>query len=72
MHGELFDSTIPFGEPELMKAAAYRRYLDDLDEAAEASGADISGRGSRLTQLSPSMQADLLQLKVDLAAWLQD
>ena len=31
MDGELFDSTIPFGEPELLKASAYRRYLDELD-----------------------------------------
>lgn len=54
MNGELFDSTIPFGEPELLKASAYRRYLDELD-ADSTSGRD----SSRLNQLSPSLQADL-------------
>ena len=56
MNGELFDSTIPFGEPELLKASAYRRYLDELD--ADASAGDST---SRLNQLSPSLQADLLR-----------
>jgi hypothetical protein len=54
MNGELFDSTIPFGEPELLKATAYRRYLDELD-AGGAQDGDIT----RLTLLSPSLQADL-------------
>jgi len=54
MHGELFDSTIPFGEPELLKASAYRRYLDELD--ADGSLAESN---SRMNQLSPSLQADL-------------
>ena len=54
MDGELFDSTIPFGEPELLKASTYRRYLDELD--AETT---LGGESSRLNQLSPSLQADL-------------
>jgi hypothetical protein len=54
MNGELFDSTIPFGEPELLKATAYRRYLDELD-ADSAQEGDIT----RLNLLSPSLQADL-------------
>jgi len=54
MDGELFDSTIPFGEPELLKASAYRRYLNELD-AEHAQ----SGDSSRPNQLSPSLQADL-------------
>jgi hypothetical protein len=54
MNGELFDSTIPFGEPELLKASTYRRYLDELD-ADTTSG----GESSRMNQLSPSLQADL-------------
>ena len=61
MHGELFDSTIPFGEPELMKASAYRRYLDELGESTSADA--ISGPGSRLTQLGSSMTADLQRLE---------
>lgn len=48
-HGELFDSTIPFGEPELLKAVAYMRYLEN----------DAPPAGSMLSQLSPSLQADL-------------
>jgi hypothetical protein len=54
MDGELFDSTIPFGEPELLKASAYRRYLDEL-EADTAQGNSVSP----MSQLSRSLQADL-------------
>ena len=54
MHGELFDSTIPFGEPELLKTRAYQRYLEELE------GDSLPGAPStRLAQLSPSLQADL-------------
>lgn len=52
MHGELFDSTIPFGEPELMKATVYQRYLEELETETLPNGA-------RMSQLSPSLQADL-------------
>jgi hypothetical protein len=52
MNGELFDSTIPFGEPELLKATSYRRYLEDLENESLPGGAHMS-------QLSPSLQADL-------------
>jgi hypothetical protein len=58
MHGDLFDSTIPFGEPELIRVSAYRRYLDDL--AAEAA---LGGRSSRIGTLSPSMRADLYRFE---------
>ena len=58
MHGELFDSTIPFGAPELVGAATYQHYLDGLD--ADPS---VSGTGTRLSQLSPSLQADLLRFE---------
>src|SRR3954469_3079238 len=36
--GELFDSTIPFGEPELLRASAYQRYLQELEADAVQSG----------------------------------
>jgi hypothetical protein len=55
MDGELFDSTIPFGEPELLKTSAYRRYLDELDSHPSLVG---SGLG-RQSQLSTSLLADL-------------
>ncbi len=51
---EVFDSTIPFGEPELLRASAYHRYLHDLDADAARHGA-----GRRQSSLSPSLQADL-------------
>lgn len=54
MKGELFDSTIPFGEPELLKASAYQRYLEELD-ADSVPGSPAT----RLSQLSESLQADL-------------
>ena len=53
MKGELFDSTIPFGEPELLKASAYQRYLEELESNFPG------GPSARLSQLSPSLQADL-------------
>ena len=53
MHSDLFDTTIPFGEPELMRASSYRRYLDESEIIVR------SGRNSRLSSLSPSLIADL-------------
>ena len=53
MHSDLFDTTIPFGEPELMSASSYRRYLDEADTAQR------KGRNSGIASLSPSLQADL-------------
>jgi hypothetical protein len=58
MNGELFDSTIPFGEPELSKAATYRRFLDEQD--ADTGSAGIGSRLTHVSRLSPSLQADLL------------
>lgn len=56
MHGELFDSTIPFGEPELLRASAFRGYLDELD--GDSPG---GGPSSGVSALSPSLQADLVR-----------
>ena len=58
MHGDLFDSTIPFGEPELMRASSYRRYLEQLGREATLTGASTG-----LALLSPSLQADLLRFE---------
>jgi DNA-binding transcriptional MocR family regulator len=52
MHGELFDSTIPFGEPELLRASSFERYLNELDADSARAGAS-----TRISQLSPSLQA---------------
>ncbi len=50
----MFEPTIPFGEPELMRASEYREYLRELDEDAAREGAI-----SRISSLSPSLRADL-------------
>ena len=60
MNGELFDSTIPFGEPELLKTISYRRYLTELEGDSVSSP---GGPNSRNPQLSPSLQADLLRFE---------
>ena len=63
MNGELFDSTIPFGEPELLRASAFRRYLDEL--GAENRRLGTGPRISRISQLSPSLRADLSRFEHD-------
>jgi hypothetical protein len=60
MHSEMFEPTIPFGEPELMRASAYQRYLDEMK--ADSTQGRIS---TRISQLSPSLQADLLRFGHD-------
>jgi hypothetical protein len=52
----MFEPTIPFGEPELMRASEYREYLKELDEEAAREGVGVS---SRISSLSPSLRADL-------------
>ena len=54
----MFEPTIPFGEPELMRVSTFRRYLDELDKDAAASS-------SRLASLSPSLMADLMRFEQD-------
>jgi hypothetical protein len=54
MHDELFDSTIPAGEPELLKTSTYTRYLEELDRHPA-----LSHMSTRLALLSPSLLADL-------------
>src|SRR5439155_3540542 len=52
----MFEPTIPFGEPELMRVSAFQRYLDDL---AGVGG----GPASRPGALSPSLMADLKRVE---------
>jgi hypothetical protein len=55
----MFESTISPGQPELMRASSYVRYLDEMDHGPwEDHGVVL---GTRLTGLSPSLQADLLR-----------
>ncbi len=60
MNSEMFESTLPFGEPSLMRASAYRRYLDQKE--ADAAPTGIS---TRISSLSPSLRADLLRFELD-------
>ncbi len=53
----MFEPTIPFGEPELMRVSAFRRYLDELDTSAGPL------TSSRLASLSPSLMADLMRFE---------
>jgi hypothetical protein len=53
----MFEPTIPFGEPELMRVSTFRRYLDELDKDAASS--------TRLSSLSPSLMADLMRFEQD-------
>ena len=46
----MFEPTIPFGEPELMRVSAFRRYLDEL--VRSQGGAQVT---TRLSMLSPSL-----------------
>ena len=54
----MFETTIPFGEPELMRASAYRLYLKELEAEAAQSGVS-----SRISSLSPSLRADLYRFE---------
>ncbi len=53
-----FEPTIPFGEPELMRASSFQHYLDEL--ARNANGGPQS---TRLSSLSPSLTQDLLRFE---------
>jgi hypothetical protein len=55
----MFEPTIPFGEPELMRVSTFRRYLDELDKDAGSAST------SRLAALSPSLMADLMRFEHD-------
>ncbi len=54
----MFESTLPFGEPELMRASAFRRALDE-----SARSGDADSTASRLSTLSPSLMLDLMRFE---------
>jgi hypothetical protein len=56
----MFESTLPLGAPDLMRASAFQRYLDEL--VREGGGAAPS---SRLSQLTPSLLQDLMRFEQD-------
>ena len=54
----MFESTLPFGEPDLMRASAFQRYLDE-----SARSGDADSMVSRLSTLSPSLLLDLMRFE---------
>jgi hypothetical protein len=56
----MFQSTLPIGEPDLMRVSAFQRYLDDL---VRVGSVDVNS--TRLTSLSPSLLQDLVRFERD-------
>lgn len=54
----MFQSTLPHGEPDLMRASAFRRYLDESARNGEADS-----MASKLSTLSPSLMLDLMRFE---------
>jgi hypothetical protein len=54
----MFESTLPFGTPDLIRVSDYRRYLD---ETARAGDGDVGT--SRLSSLNPSLAEDLMRFE---------
>lgn len=54
-----FESTLPLGEPELMRVSAFARYLDELRR--ESGDESLT----RLSSLNPSLLQDLLRFEQD-------
>jgi hypothetical protein len=50
----MFESTLPFGEPDLMRVSAFQRYLGEM-----VRGGDVDTASGRLSSLSPSLLQDL-------------
>src|SRR5262245_23712564 len=50
----MFQSTLPLGEPDLMRVSAFQRYLDDLVRVGS-----VDATATRLSSLSPSLMQDL-------------
>jgi hypothetical protein len=59
-HKSMFESTLPFGEPELMRASVFRRGLDESVRIGEEESVS-----SRLSTLSPSLMLDLMRFEQD-------
>jgi hypothetical protein len=50
----MFQSTLPLGEPDLMRVSAFQRYLDELVRVG-----NVDASSTRLSSLSPSLMQDL-------------
>jgi hypothetical protein len=56
----MFESTLPFGEPDLMRASAFRRYIGESSSSGKTADA---GPSSLLSSLSPSVLQDLVRFE---------
>ncbi|MBE7420242.1 MAG: hypothetical protein HS128_21285 [Ideonella sp.] len=56
----MFQSTLPMGEPDLMRVSAFQRYLDDLVRVGS-----VDATSTRLSSLSPSLMHDLERFERD-------
>jgi hypothetical protein len=54
---EMYETTIPFGEPQLMRASAFERYIDELPTTLD-SGEPVD---ARISTLSSTLRADLMR-----------
>jgi hypothetical protein len=54
----MFESTLPFGTPDLIRVSAYRRYLDETSRSGDG---DVGT--SRLSSLNPSLAEDLMRFE---------
>jgi len=52
----LFESTLPFGTPDLMRVSAFQRYLEELEREDARSS-------TRMSALSPSLMQDLMRFE---------
>jgi len=59
----MFEPTIPFGEPELLRVSAFQRYLHE--PGGPRAFGEISQTGTRPASLSPSLLADLSRFAHD-------
>lgn len=56
----MFESTTPFGQPELLRASGYQRYLDEMEAEARERGIN-----ARIASLTPSVRADLYRFEAE-------
>jgi hypothetical protein len=55
----MFESTLPAGAPDLIRASAFQRYLDEIERTQEVDG----GLAGRLSSFSPSLAQDLMRFE---------
>jgi len=54
----MFESTLPFGTPDLIRASVFQRYIDEMERSGDGDGLP-----SRLSSLNPSLAQDLMRFE---------